>query len=105
MTTELRAYISRIGCTTTEVDTQELGVALNLVADAIDRQSTPGSIEQGLIEAYHVCFDVKDAHQPTLDDVDEKIRYAAYLACQRVEQLMNLLGYSAPRRFDGQGRP
>lgn len=64
--------------------------------------TTPGSIESAgdlLTEAYHLVFDVKDAcDNPSADD-------AAAYACSKIAALMGILGFDAPRRYDGQGRP
>lgn len=73
--------------------------------------TTSPDYEAALTEAYHVAFDVKDAHSDPenpgagLDSTDEQIRYTAYLTCQQIENLMERLGYTPPSRFDGQGRP
>lgn len=65
--------------------------------------TTKGSIESVadvLTEAYHLVFDVKDACETTSD-----ARYLAYEACSKIAALMSELGFDAPARFDGQGRP
>lgn len=53
-----------------------------------------------LVEAYHVIFDAKDAHQD-----NDHIRNAAYRALSELADLMGLLGTPVPTRFDGEGRP
>jgi hypothetical protein len=52
-----------------------------------------------LVEAYHVIYDMKDAH---LDDT--AIRTAAYETLAHLATLIELTGGAAPRRFDSAGR-
>lgn len=67
-----------------------------------DPDPEPNPNLAGLTEAYHLAYDIKDAHtDPSVDGV----RYKAYEAVQAIGFLMVSLGFTPPIRFDGDGRP
>jgi len=62
--------------------------------------STTDTQSTQLTEAYHVIYDVKDAH---LDN--DFVRFATYGALGQLATVMDALGIPVPDRRDGDGRP